>query len=611
MTPLAVHFDSAVRNNAGVWFDKYARIWPKDRSGGMITPVQNYLQQKIQATIRKFEELNLPIRIIGLKPRQKGSTTYFAAVDYHFMRRKPMYACVIGGQYSQTNELWDMISTYNKNDTFNWGNSGQITDTFGQWDNGSQLKAETANDQLAGIAGTYQILHATEVARWSKYGVKKADIVLANILKCVPLLPNTVVVKESTAEGASGHFYESFVSAVDAEKFIAGEATVKPGDYVRIFAPWFEFEDSAIRLTPEQKKDVEKSLDADPEYEGEKDLIADYGTICSDGLRRLGTSVVDHDLWEQLAWRRMSIKEDCERDKNIFDRDYPHSWEVAFQKSGQQRFNKTGMAFLKRNISLRARLPGVIEEAGDRMVFRQTDENEAKVIVYEKPVNGRRYLLAVDPMTGATQANGEDPDLHGAFVLREGYFDRFGTWNKPAAVARVVPCRWDIDVLEEAVWRLAKFYGPVSGCKIAIEMNMDRGITELLKQRGADLYMREVFNKTEQKTLKAYGYMTDPRTRERVIECLAKAIREYDKPGMGIDIWDDHAITQLMNFVRKKHGRSEAEEGHHDDDVMALGIGLLLIEHATTYFAQHGSAGLPPDLQGLISTPTGTPGAFS
>ena len=591
----------AIRADAGVWFEsEHCKILDKSRE--KITPTQNYLQRKIQDTVNKFEELGLPIRIIGLKPRQKGSTTYFSAVDYTRMRRRPAYCCVIGGQMSQTNELWSMLSTYNAHDTFNWGNTGQITATVGNWSNGSQLKAETANDKLAGIAGTYQILHATEVARWSRYGVANAAGVLSNILKCVPLLPETMVILESTAEGASGSFYDRFVRAVDAEDFISGKVQIKPGDYVRVFAPWFEFEDSCQRLTEQEKKAVRRTIDMDPETDGEQALIDKYAEKDESGERHLGTSVKNYDIWEQLAWRRWAIREECENDKNIFDRDYPHSWQTAFQKSGDRRFNASGLEALRARIGQRSPMYGVLEEGQGRMVFRATEGNECRVIIYERPIPGRRYILSVDPMTGAMQANGEDPDWHGVFVLRDGYWDTSGQWNRVGAVARIIPCRWDIDVLEQDVWRLARYFGDSSGCKIVVEMNQDRGLVELLKQRGADLYMREVFNQAEQKTTKAYGYLTMEKSRERVIEALAAAIREHNTPGEGIDIWDQHAIEQAENFIRKPSGRSEAAEGYKDDDIFSIGIGHLLIGHATTYLPHRFSGGLPPDLIGLVST---------
>jgi hypothetical protein len=185
------------------------------------------------------------------------------------------------------------------------------------------------------------------------------------------------------------------------------------------------------------------------------------------------------------------------------------------------------------------------------------------------------------------------------FVLREGYYDDKGGWWPPATAARIVRSRWDIPILEPEIWKLGRFYGPVNNtCTIVIEMNQDKGITELLKLRGANLYRREVFNKTEQTTTKAYGYQTTARTRENLVEKLAGAIRCIGETGGGIEIYDLDAIDQFDNFVRKANGRSEAAEGAHDDDVFGIGLGLEVIGHATTYHPPQISAWFhPPDMR--------------
>lgn len=607
MKELSEILDAAVRRDAGVWFESgQAKIWLKDRSKGLYSPTQNYLQRKIQRVVSRMEELKLPKRIIALKPRQKGSTTYFAALDYHELRRKSTHAVVIGGEYSQTHEILEMLRTYQGNDGFNWGNTGDINAKTGSWTNGSRLKPETARDVLAGIAGTYQVLHATEVARWARFGVANADGVLTNIVKCVPLIADTLIVLESTAEGAAGAFYERWCNAVDAEDFLSGRIELTPGSYVRVFAPFFEFEDSAVRLTAEQKALIKKTLDDDEEYSGEKELLDTYGRD-DNGVTRLGTSVKTFDAWEQLAWRRWSIREECKRDKAIFDRDYPSDWTTAFMKSGNLRFNATGLKMLRKRLSQRQPMPGIIEESNRRVAFRQTERNEAQVIVFEKPLVGRRYLLAVDPMTGATQVGGQDPDYHGVFVMRAGYWDDYGKWTRPATAATVIPCRWDIDVLEVVVWRLSRYYGTVSGCKIAVEVNLDRGLIELLKLRGANLYEREAFNQREFKEAKAFGYLTTKGTREKLIDGLASAIREWDTPGHGIDVFCEDTIDELENFVVKMNGRSEAAENHHDDRVLALALGLELIDQATVKPAELVSRDLPPDLRPQEQTHSPSP----
>lgn len=604
--------NAAIRENTGAWFETYGRIYGKDRAAGVLKPIQNVLQRKIQAVRDKMEELGLPQRIMVLKPRQKGSTTYSAACVYHRLRQKASSAVLIGGQFSQVNECWGMMQTYQKNDAFKWPNSGEINTKAGAWSNGSKLIGETAKDVLAGIGGTHQILHAFEVARWAKHGVANSAEVLANILKSVPMLADTLILLESTAEGAIGDFYHRFLRAVDAEEFLLGAVTLEPGQYVRCFAGWHEFEDSAIRLTPEQKMAVERSLDSDDEYFGERELISLYGVTGDDGVMRLGHSVKGYDVWEQLAWRRTMIREECKRDRKNFDQDYPHAWTVAFLTSGNLRFNSTGLAAIRKRMKTKTPLPGVIEESSGRIGFRQTDINEAKVIIFEKPMPGRRYILPIDPMTGASQTSGEDPDYHGVHVLRDGYSDNQGRWIRTAQVARVVQCRWDIDVVADASFKLARFYGGGSGCKIPVEVNMDRGIVELLKQKGADLYLREVFNKLEFKTTKQIGFQTNVKTRENLIESLAEAIREWDTPGTGIDIFDEETMIELENFIVNSKGHSQAAEGHHDDDVLSIALGYHLKEHATTYWPQRSIENLPPDLRALgQGSSAGLGGAFS
>ncbi len=365
--------NEVMRKNGGAWFEsQHCKIYGKDRKQGLVRPRCNYLQKKVQATINRFEDLGLPVRICGLKPRQKGSTTFFSAQVYTFLRRHAASAIVIGGQYAQVNECWDMLKTYAKNDTFDWKNTGEVNSKEGRWSNGSKLHPETAGDIAAGIGGTHQVLHMFEVAKWKSSGAAASSAVMANILKCVPNLPDSMIILESTAEGQSGSFYERFSGAVDAEKFIGGEVDIQPGSFVRTFSPWFEFEDSCMRLTEEQKERIKKSIDEDPEFDGEKDLMDKYGVIGEDGVMRLGTSVVNFDVWEQLAWRRWSIHEECEKDKDIFDRDNPHCWEVAFQKSGKARFNGTGLSVLRKRAKLMPATPGILEEAGSGFAFRTT-----------------------------------------------------------------------------------------------------------------------------------------------------------------------------------------------------------------------------------------------
>lgn len=587
----------AVRNNSGAWWETHGRI--ANKAGEVVTVMMNHLQVTMESVRLEFVRRVLPIRIIQLKPRQKGSTTYSTGLCYHTLRRKRTAACVIGGQYSQTKKAWEMMKLYLKLDSFDWKGHGTINEERGTFSNGSMLEPETAKDFDAGRSGTLQFLLATEVARWAQEGAANAKAVLAGLLKCVPPLPDTVVVLESTAKGASGDFYTRWLNALDAEEFLAG-AELKPGQYVRVFAAWFQFEDSAVRLTDEQKRRIEATVDAEPWYLGEQELIATYGHRGEDGVWRLGSVVTGCDGWEQLAWRRWALEEECSKDIDDFNEDYPESWEKAFLHSGRLRFNRHGLKAMKARAATREMMPALFEEqrVKNRFVLRAVAKEEAKFWVWERPLPGRRYLVSVDTMTGASQVGGKDPDCHSVLVHRAGYFESGRGWTRPAVVARIAPpCRWDIDVLERAVWALACYYGGQSACMIVPEVNMDRGLIELLKLRGANVYVRTFFNKREFKETDAHGWLTSPATREMSIDGLAKAIREWDKDGEGIDLWCPHLLEECGNFVVKENGRSEASDGHHDDDVMSCAIGRATIGSATVYTEPVFVRPLPADLQ--------------
>ncbi len=590
------------------WWQAFGSIVMK--GGDVVTPVANYLQAKVAAVRAECRRRGIPCRILTLKPRQKGSTTFSSAELYHDLRRKRTSGCVIGAQYSQTQNAFDIMRQLQAADVFPWGNQGEINVEEGKWSHGSKLVQETAADGEAGRSGTFQFLLGTEVARWAEKGVKDARKVLAGILKCVPLLPDTCVILETTANSASGDFYERWLDGMDAEAFLGG-APLLDGSYVRVFAPWFEFHDGAIRLTEKQQLQIEDTLDCEERYRGEREALDEFGFRDADGVMRLGNScsavipgqggkmLGPFNAWEQLAWRRWAIDNECKKSVEVFNQDYPESWEKAFLRSGRRRFNAAGLKAQRAGI--KAPVAGVLEEQAEgRIVWRETSEEEGSILRYESPRAGRRYLLCADTMTGASQVSGADPDCHAVFVLRAGYFESGRGWVPPAVVARIKsPCRWDIDILEEQVWRLARHFGGRGGCMIVPEINMDRGLVELLKLRGATIYERQTYNEREGRVTGQLGWKTDKGTRERAVENLARAIRENGQEGEGFEIRDSHAVGELEKFVVKDSGRSEAENGHHDDDVLSLAIGLATIGSATELKEEIVARKLPPDLARL------------
>ena len=567
----------ACRWNAAAWLESFGMIRRKD--GDLVRPRCNEYQRRIAEVIEWCHAQGRPCRIVALKPRQKGSSTLCVAAAHCRLKAKAGRGLIAGGAHFQGQNLFRILRTCAEEDELDPG-ACKVLGTEARYKNGSTLERITLSNQNAGRSGTYQVLVITEVAYLAEEGVANASTVLNGLLKCVPYEPDTIIIQESTAKGAAGDFYETWMNGVSFEEFKAGK-----NGYVRVFSPWHEFADSRM----------------DPAREGlatEADLTAAEAELAE----RWGL-----DLW-QAAWMRWALREECRGDLERFGQDYPFDDETCFRRSGNCRFNADGLRYQEERSRLCTREFGVLEyePRADRVSFRPAAEAEARCVRFEKPREGCRYLVSVDTMTGASQTGGMDPDSHSVLVHRAGYVDpSTRRWVEPALAARNVlyadgtrlGCWWDIDVLEEEVWRMARYYG---GCLIVPEMNMDRGLVELLKLRqDAYLYQREIFNRREGIVTKAYGWQTDRKTRPMIVETLARAIREagQGKHGEGYEIRCPWAIRQARNFITRPSGRAEAAQGHHDDDILALAIGLQVLEQATPYHETARAEWVPRDLR--------------
>jgi hypothetical protein len=571
------------RISTGLWFELFGAIKPKVGTLLKFPDLKcNYLQA-LESEVVEFCLLNQrPCRIIKLKPRQKGSSTFSVVNAYRYCSNMRATGCIIGGAHAQSTNLFRMLKTFADNDRFDAKNPCRVIDRLGRWANGSIMEQLTAANPEAGRSGTYQVVIATELARWAEEGVANAADVLAGLLKCVPNEPLTLIELDSTANGAGNDFHERWQGGITFDELKAG----KDG-FVKLFAAWFQFDDS--RRDPALEEGKEQCVPP----EKVEDLRKRYG--------------LDE---EQIAWMQWAVREECAKDFDKFCEDYPFDPESAFRTSGRCRFNATN---LKKMVERSHMFPpdfGNIDMLDNRAIWRPCPSDEARVIRWEQPKDNCRYLLSVDSMTGETQVGGKDPDNHAVGVLRAGLFDPNRGWIPPKLVARLVDdwglwernrkyeLRWDIDVLEEQVWRLAQYYG---NCLIVPEANMDRGLIELLKLRSANIYLRQLFNRREQTEQKAYGWQTTPSTREMIIENLARAIREQGNDAEGIDIFCPITLSELESFVTKPSGRGEAMAGRHDDCVLQTAIGLACINGATAFVQPITHTALPPDLAALES----------
>lgn len=557
------------------WWEEYGRI--VDVNGAVICPKANALQKKLTDVWEWCDEHGLPFRAIILKPRQEGISTWSTGSVYHRLCKKRTRAVIIGGSHFQSRNLLNMVRGYSERDEYFKANSpSTIMVEEGKWENGSTIEPLSAANPQAARSATFQILLATELAYWAEQGAADARKVLSGALSCVHDMPGTAVIIESTANGASGDFYERYQAAQTFEQF----KETRTG-FVRIFMPWFLASSKRVHgFTEEMARRVVETLSQE-EKEYLLEIRAEWGYVLTP---------------EEIEWRRRKLAESYNGDEALFEQDYPRSEDTAFLSSGRRKFNALGLRQIEMRALVRAGGGGVKygnfvdrHEAGmirPGAAFVECGIKDALVHRYEDPYHGMKYLISVDPAKGVSQTTGTNPDNHGVMAIRDGFF-RDGKWTPPADVCRFQlkgrngpECQLTIGILADEIARMARYYG---NCIIVVEENLESGLIEMLLDRGCNLMKRPEFNKISQKTVTLFGWRTNEATRKRIIETLASRIFDNQETGAGLDINSPWTIAELKTMITLPNGRVEAEGSKHDDQPIALGMGLCCLDMATKY----------------------------
>ena len=541
-----------------IHFAGYVTI--EDKEHTRIRPVPNVLQYRIAEAYEWCIANGIPPRIMVLKPRQKGSSTFCGHVCYHHARRFHCDGMIIGDEADRTKKVWHMFWEYAANDRFPWDSKSHYNEKRGFFNYRDGSKGEwehdTANDPKAGISGTRQVIWYTEAARYAKSGARTDVKVITASLNSLAKVPHSLAFAESTADGAGGWFYDNWQSAATFEQ-------VKAGDYqngwIRIFAAWFEFPDASLPRTPQNERWFAPELDSE-----EKRGVELYKWTPA-----------------QIAWRRSQIANECAGDVRMFNQDFPSDDESCFLSSGRARFNLDGVSRLEvmaKNEHSKAEI-GVIEKQGGGVGFIPRAE-DGWVWMQERPKDGRGYLAFIDGAMGEQSKGAKDPDAHGAGILGDAYQDRNGVVHPPELVAAIhVPngCRWDPDLIGERLAMLADYFG---GCMVVPEINgPGLAIVQSLRKYGALIYQRiKQDHVNPGKRLQVPGWETTSLTREIWVSALADAIREQDFNCRYLP-----AVKEFKTFYVDDRGKAAAKAGTHDDWCAGIGIGLACIRFSSIY----------------------------
>lgn len=289
-----------MRSSLAEFGEKCLRIKTKERD--IIPFVMNTAQLYLHKIIEDQLEETGKVRVLVLKGRQQGISTYVAARYYH---KSSMFSAtnvyILSHEQKATDNLFEMVDRYHTNNPLApiTGKSNAKALTFPRLD--SSYTVATAGQKAGGRGRTPHLFHGSEVAFWAN-----ASEHFAASLQGVPDLPGTEVIMETTANGVTGEFYERWQEAE------AGE-----GDFIAVFIPWY-WQDEYRR---EPSEDFKLKADGDEENISEEEYAEMFKLTDA-----------------QMMWRRAKISQ--LGSQSTFDQEYPATAQLAFISASTNTFIK-------------------------------------------------------------------------------------------------------------------------------------------------------------------------------------------------------------------------------------------------------------------------------
>lgn len=256
---------------ARFWWACHAKlIWIRDVNGDTVPLIPNDAQAMLQAAMMLQAAAGKPIRVVILKGRKRGISTYVQALGVFLVSGWTGQQCKT---LAHTSEATEEIFGIARHIAVHMSPAIPLDAGIRKVscrETGSWYHCYTAGGEGVGAGGTPTLLHRSELALW---GTFKADADKTSG-ESVPYVPNTIIIDESTAEGRD-LFYGRFCDAGDAEH-----------PFEPLFIAWYVNEDYAVPVEgPFVHDDDEKAI-----------------------LRRAHADGVEVSN-EAFAWRRMKIRE--------------------------------------------------------------------------------------------------------------------------------------------------------------------------------------------------------------------------------------------------------------------------------------------------------------
>lgn len=471
----------------------------------------NTAQNLIYERIRKIKTEGKPIRIIVLKARQEGVSTFCEAMIFEdTVSNSNVNSLIVAHEPESTEAIFQMsklyydmlpdlmkpIRRYDNKKQMVFDNPDEKTRTA---DPGlrSKMVIATAGKIKVGRGLTLQNFHGSEVAFW-----KNANELMLSVMQAIPDNPNTMVFLESTANGFGG----------DGEYFynIIQDALANKNDFELIFLPWHLMSEYSRDFADDQeKKEFEKTLD---DYE--KDTQKEFKLTL-----------------EQLSWRRWAIKNKCSGDIDKFKQEYPITIEEAFIASANTV------------------IPKQYIEA-QRKFVRQPIDKLDDILIYEKPNPEHFYSLGGDPSEGVGLDDSSFTIIDKMTGREVGFY-----------IGQIQPDQFARKMVKAAKHFNNSLIVPeVNGHGLAV-------LNELQRTDYPNIFRRREYDKTTQKWTRKLGWKTTKITKPIMVDDFIAGLREED-----IGISSAVTVNQMLTFVHTDEAGRQgmgAESGQKDDALVS------------------------------------------
>jgi len=519
-----------------------------------VVELRNVLKQpqlKVIQTVEDCFNAGQPTRIIVLKARQMGLSTIIEALLFTFaMHIRNLNGMVIAHEGDSSQHLLKMTRHYWE--TY-WAHQlytpRYLASNRLAWrETNSELGVATAGNKKAGRSRTLQFLHASEVAFWDE-----AKVLMTGLMQTLAKnTPRSFLFLESTANGIGNYFHSEWVKAE------SGDSNLIP-----LFFPWTDeplYTASAIGMSGIPLT----SLDED-ERVARRYMMGSLG-------------MTSEEADDRLRWRRITIRDECQRDIKKFMQEYPLVPEEAFIATGLNVFpmRKVAACYEPKNGE-----KGRVVREGGKVRFQPDLDGELEIFSHPHgDTDYGKYVVFGDPTR----------TFHGDHAVIQVIHRR--TWEQVAEWrGRIDPTSFGHKIID-----LAYYYNTaIANCEVVGPGQAT--IAVLTSHNYPYVWENQSARNLPNYTGSQYGWPGNQwgQKQEAIGNLLAAFVDEV------ILFHSSQLYAEAINYITIDKGFGNSNEEEFDDCVTAFAGALTTVIYEApnlpTYGARQPPGDLPPSTQ--------------